>query len=341
VDSGVDVGLDEGANGTVDQFYYVYFRQVSSGESFTFLEQNNGDFRNMYGIVAVSPQVTPVAFAASPKTIISGGSSLLQWTVPTGFDSVTIEPGAINVTSNTNTGTGVGSLTVNPTSTTAYTLTYDPTGAAPPVSLAPVTVNVDILTATPTTINAGASSTLNWTVPATATDVQITNVTGPLTAGSGSVVVTPATSTGYALSYLAAPGDTIRVTPGSVWVSVNPPPGFGGWIIGNFGGNTVPVDQRGPNDDPDNDGIDNLVEYAILGGDPTRSTGSPAVISGTLVTFNKNTTATGITYALEKSSTLASWDPATATTNDANVITYTLAPPTPTKEFIRLNVTQN
>ena len=84
------------------------------------------------------------------------------------------------------------------------------------------------------------------------------------------------------------------------------------------------------------------MEFAIAGGDPTRSNASPAVISGTLVTFNKNTEATGITYALEKSSTLANdWVPATPTTNDANVITFTLAPPTPSKDFVRLKVTQN
>jgi hypothetical protein len=120
-----------------------------------------------------------------------------------------------------------------------------------------------------------------------------------------------------------------------------PPSGFGTYITGNFDGNTVPSGQQGPNDDPDGDGIDNLVEYAIAGGDPTRSTASPSVISGTLVTFNKNTSATGITYALEKSSTLGNdWVPATPTTNDANVITYTLAPPAPSKEFVRLKVTQ-
>jgi hypothetical protein len=65
------------------------------------------------------------------------------------------------------------------------------------------------------------------------------------------------------------------------------------------------------------------------------------VINGTLVTFNKNLTAAGISYALEKSGDLVNWVPATATTNDANLITYTLAPPSPASEFIRLKVTQN
>jgi hypothetical protein len=47
------------------------------------------------------------------------------------------------------------------------------------------------------------------------------------------------------------------------------PSGFGTWIGGTFAdGATVPSDQQGPNDDPDNDGIDNLVEF-VLNGDPT------------------------------------------------------------------------
>ena len=50
---------------------------------------------------------------------------------------------------------------------------------------------------------------------------------------------------------------------------------------------------------------------------------------------------TGISYALEKSGDLALWEPATATTNDANVITYTLVPPSPASEFVRLKVTQD
>ncbi len=265
VDSGLDIGLDEGANTTIDQSYSVYFRQVSAGQTFEFFQQNDTSTggpgaRNMYGIAAVSPQIVPVAFVANPGTINEGQSTTLQWTVPVGATaSIDQNVGAVQVD-----GVGVGSVPVSPTTTTTYTLTYV-LGANSPVSLAPVTVTV---------------------IPA-------------------------------------------------------PVSGFGTFITGNFGGNTVPSGQQGPTDDPDGDGIDNLVEYAIAGGDPTRSTVSPAVISGTLVTFNKNTSATGITYALEKSSTLGNdWVPATPTTNDANVITYTLAPPTPSKDFVRLKVTQ-
>jgi autotransporter-associated beta strand protein len=127
---------------------------------------------------------------------------------------------------------------------------------------------------------------------------------------------------------------------GSGALLVTEGPGFSSWIAGDFGGNSVPLDKRGPNDDPDSDGINNLVEYAILGGDPTRSTATPASIAGNVVSFSKNTTATGITVSLEKSANLSFWTLATPTVNDSTTISYTLAPPTPDKEFVRLKVTQ-
>jgi hypothetical protein len=247
------------------------------------------------------------------------------------------------VTASTDPLTGVGSTTITPTATAAYTLTYDPPGAATPaVNLGPVTVTVNDFTATPATINGGADVTLTWQVPVGATAVTISNGVGDVTLetdanGAGTKVITPTVSGSYTLTYLAA-GATNPTTVATLPITVL---SFARWISGNFGGNTVPVGQRGPNDDPDSDGIDNLVEYAILGGDPTRSTVSPAIISGTLVTFNKNPDAAGISYALEKSGDLATWDPATAATNDANVITYTLVPPSPASEFVRLKVTQN
>jgi autotransporter-associated beta strand protein len=46
--------------------------------------------------------------------------------------------------------------------------------------------------------------------------------------------------------------------------------GFASWITGTFSGGTVPGGQQGPNNDPDNDGIDNLLEF-VLNGDPTAS----------------------------------------------------------------------
>jgi hypothetical protein len=296
----------------------------------------------MYGIAAVSPQVVPIAFVAPVPVITKGASTTLQWTVTPG-STVSIDQGVGDVTAATDLLTGVGSTTISPATTTAYTLTYDPPGAATPaVNLGPVTVTVSDFTATPTTIKWGENITLTWQVPVGATAVTISNGIGDVTAltdanGAGRTIIAPTVSGSYTLSYLAA-GATDPTTVATLPVTVM---SFASWISGTFGGDTVPPAQRGPYDDPDGDGIDNLVEYAILGGDPTRSTASPAVITGTLVTFLKNPDAAGISYALEKSGDLATWDEATATTNDANLITYTLAPPNPTREFVRLRVTHD
>ena len=147
VDSGVDIGLDESAVAsavTIDQSYSVFFRQVNQGDSITFYEQNDGTGRNMYGIAAVSPQVTPVAFAVNPSVINQRENTLLQWTVPTGFTSVTLQPGGIDLTGETDPLTGVGDITLSPSETTQYTLSYV-LGTNAPVSLAPVTVTVNIV----------------------------------------------------------------------------------------------------------------------------------------------------------------------------------------------------
>jgi hypothetical protein len=159
----------------------------------------------------------------------------------------------------------------------------------------------------------------------------------------GSKSISPVVNGTYTLYYTAA-GATSRTLVGSVFITVNPDLSFTGWIDNNFSGRTVPIGLRGPNDDPDSDGLSNLMEYAIFGGDPTRGSASPATFGdGNLVTYYKNQDAVGLTYVLEKSSTLGNdWVPATPlTTDDSSEVSYTLAPPTPSTEFIRLKVTQD
>ncbi len=79
--------------------------------------------------------------------------------------------------------------------------------------------------------------------------------------------------------------------------------GFASWITGTFAnGNTVPGGQQGANDDPDNDGISNLVEYAIAGLDPTVGNGSIGTFNGLTLKFTKRTPlATDISYVIETS----------------------------------------
>ena len=132
---------------------------------------------------------------------------------------------------------------------------------------------------------------------------------------------------------------------GTLTVDSVTPPGFSSWIASDFANGTVPIDQQGPNNDPDNDGISNLVEYAIAGHDPTVPNPSIGTLIGNIVSFSKRLDATGITYAIQQSIDLgAAFDWAEVENylmNDDTTISYTLTPPTTPKNFIRLQVTQN
>jgi autotransporter-associated beta strand protein len=115
---------------------------------------------------------------------------------------------------------------------------------------------------------------------------------------------------------------------------------FSSWITGPFAA-VLPTNKRGPNDDPDNDGIINLVEFAIDGQDPTVSNPSIGSFNGTLLSFTKRQNASGLTYFIEESTDLGNWNRVGSyTENTVSTISYTLTPGTPVKNFARLQVTQ-
>jgi hypothetical protein len=98
----------------------------------------------------------------------------------------------------------------------------------------------------------------------------------------------------------------------------------------------------GPNGDSDNDGVSNLVEYALnlnlTGSDGANATGN---LNGGLITFNKRAEAVtngDVLYGIETSENLAIWTPATATSNTATLINYTIPAGSP-KKFARLKLT--
>ena len=125
----------------------------------------------------------------------------------------------------------------------------------------------------------------------------------------------------------------------------SPSGGFSSWITQAFVNGPVPTLQQGPNDDPDNDGISNLVEYAIAGQDPTVSNASIGSFNGTLLSFSKRLDASGLTYAIQDSTDLGIADTWTEvgsyTENTASTISYTLTPGTPVRNFLRLQVLSN
>lgn len=93
----------------------------------------------------------------------------------------------------------------------------------------------------------------------------------------------------------------------------------------------------GPGGDSNNDGVTNLVEYALVDG------GGRGVLSGNTITFTKRGEpyGTDVSYSIETSETLAagSWT-AAVTGGSATEIAYTFTPGTPVKKFARLKVVQ-
>ena len=119
-----------------------------------------------------------------------------------------------------------GNVSVSPSSTTTYTLTASGPGNCSSIQLQTTvtvgscpTVAGSTFNASPSSIAPGGSSSLTWNVP-NATSVTISGVPGTFCA-SGSVVVSPASSTTYTLT-ASGPGTCAAVTLQTT-VTVNQP----------------------------------------------------------------------------------------------------------------------
>jgi hypothetical protein len=103
------------------------------------------------------------------------------------------------------------------------------------------------------------------------------------------------------------------------------------------------TEEKAADADPDEDGLSNLVEYALDGFDPTVANTLPGLSSGTL-SFTKRALAVSngdVSYAIEASPTLGAdpqpWTAVTPDVNNATTISYTL-PVGPVRNFVRLSV---
>jgi len=167
------------------------------------------------------------SFLADPPTIVPGGSSTLSWNV-SGATNVIIDQGIGSVSLS-------GNRVVMPNVTSIYTLTATNaagisvtataqvivTGATP----TPITGSlplVNYFTANPTTIYAGDSATLSWSV-SNATSMNISPGVG-FVSSVGSTLVSPEQSTSYTLSATNSAGTVNRSNNVNVLLAQPSPP---------------------------------------------------------------------------------------------------------------------
>jgi fibronectin-binding autotransporter adhesin len=199
-------------------------------------------------------------------------------------------------------------------------------------------------------INLGAGAVLNF-ASSSAIDWSGGTLTLTGTFVSGASLRFGTTRDGLApaqLALITAAGVTSFTLNANGYLIVSPTVAFSSWITGSFaGGASVPADKRGPNDDPDNDGIGNLLEYAITGQDPTIPNISIGTLTANTLNFTKRPGISGLIYAMQKSTDLGTTDAWTEVpagpsyANNGSIISYTLSPSTPAKIFLRLQIRSN
>jgi len=154
-------------------------------------------------VLSVPTEVLLIGCEARPSTISAGQSSTLSWT-SVNADNVVITPGVGPVAK-------TGTVSVKPGQTTTYIVTATGGGRTSVCSIT-VTVGAAVpviasFTATPASINAGQSSTLQWSVQ-NADSVSISSI-GTVPA-SGTRSVSPTATTVYTLTATNKAGSATR-----------------------------------------------------------------------------------------------------------------------------------
>ena len=245
---------------------------------------------------------------------------------------------------------------IGPTTIAAGTLTIGAAGVLPdasevsigngtlsaPGALAETTGRLGIIGTATIQLGSGAtlafadSSAVDWT-GGTLT-ITGTFVSGSsLKFGTNSSGLTPAQ-----LASISASGYANFALDANGYLTAMSTAGFTYWTTLTYANGALPLNKRGHTDDFDNDGISNLLEFALAGHDPTVPNSTAGTFSGLTVSYTKRPGITGITYIIEDSTDLGQtdlWAEVTGPTyiNNATTMSYTL-PSGPTRMFLRLRV---
>ena len=209
IDPAADLGITLGGAFSINDSWTLISYGSLSGQfaqgtnftnqqGYTFSIDYGSGFLDAVTLTLISDSERPKvnAFAANPPSSSAGAPVQLSWDVEN-FDGLSIDQGVGDVTL----VGGQGTVTVNPTETTTYTLTVALEAATVTES---VTVVVDALpeiasfTASPPIIAPGEDATLAWQVSG-ATTITISDGIGAVGA-QGSQAVSPAATTTYTLT---------------------------------------------------------------------------------------------------------------------------------------------
>jgi autotransporter-associated beta strand protein len=274
--------------------------------------------------------------ALDSATVTVGGATA------TGSPTLTGGGGTINGTLLVAAAGGGAAGTVNPGSAgTVGSLNVSETTIAGTYACDVVSADADVLFVNGDLNLTGATFALNTVTPVGGT-YTIATYSGTL---SGTFTPSPALPSGASLDY---------GTAGEIRLILPAPSGFEGWITG-FGLN---ANDQDPTDDPDHDGISNLMEYVLFNGQPAVSSTSilPTLdASGSnfiFTLFRRTDSAVDTTQIFQYGTSLSSWTDVaipggagvTVTPNDPSPgidrIVISVLRGSNSKLFGRLNVTK-
>jgi hypothetical protein len=214
-------------------------------------------------VVQVGSVPTINSFTAASGTVQQGNSTSLSWDVSNAA-TVTIDGISVNPAS--------GSIPVTPAGTHTYTLIATSGGCSPQQTQAQVTVNVTAcpsiayFTASPLSILQGGSAILQWS----ASNASAVTLNGSPVPATGSMTVTPATTTTYRLLAQSASGGCDVESFATVTVGACAAP-----QVVSFTANPNTVDQGG-----------NVLVRLAWSVNETTGTGTTVTISPGIGSFN-------------------------------------------------------